>query len=76
MAILVGPKGVGGVRSTIAADLALALEAAEKSTSVPLPDGVLSVAAYRAWFDYNSDNWVNTSDYSAFLARYGHSFSY
>ena len=58
MAILVGPKGVGGVRSTIAADLALALEAAEKSTSVPLPDGVLSVAAYRAWFD----------DYAAVMA--------
>jgi acetyl esterase len=38
--------------------MVLALAAADKSTSVPLPDGVLSVAAYRAWFD----------DYAAVMA--------
>jgi len=51
MAILVGHKGTSGTRGTIAPDLQRAEAAAEKATTVALPEGVLSVTAYRAWFE-------------------------
>ncbi|MEQ1899885.1 MAG: alpha/beta hydrolase fold domain-containing protein [Devosia sp.] len=51
MAILVGHKGTASARGAVANDLAHALDAAEKAQSISAPDEVLSVSAYRAWFD-------------------------
>ncbi len=51
MAILVGHKGASGTRGTIAPDLQRAEAAAEKATTVALPEDVLGVPAYRAWFE-------------------------
>jgi|GEM_PF-596251 len=51
MAILVGHKSASGTRGTVAPDLQRAEAAAEKATIVALPEGVLSVPAYRAWFE-------------------------